>query len=119
MPARSPPAICPWMRIELIALCAPRPVFYSEPGRATVNKDGWADAWGNVSWRLRRRAGLPAAGQEGPGTTQFPPMETTLIDGEIAFRQHAGGHTPGPNWPTFMTFASRYLRGSVAAKAHS
>ncbi len=25
-----------------------------------------------------------------------------------AFRQHAGGHTEGPNWPTFLDFASRY-----------
>lgn len=25
------------------------------------------------------------------------------------FRQHRGGHTPGPNWPTFLTFAGRYL----------
>jgi hypothetical protein len=37
-------------------------------------------------------------------------METALIDGEIAFRQHNGGHTTGPNWPTFLAFASRYLK---------
>ena len=36
---------------------------------------------------------------------------TNLIDGDIAFRQHTGGHTTGPNWPTFLTFASRYLHG--------
>jgi hypothetical protein len=29
----------------------------------------------------------------------------------VAFRQHNGGHTPAPNWPTFLTFASRYLKG--------
>jgi len=29
----------------------------------------------------------------------------------VAFRQHSGGHTPGPNWPTFLTFASRYFKG--------
>ena len=27
-----------------------------------------------------------------------------------AFRQHSGGHTPAPNWPTFLTFASLYLK---------
>jgi hypothetical protein len=48
------------------------------------------------------------------GTTEFPPMETALIDGDIAFRQHSGGHTAGPNWPTFLTFASRYLTGPAA-----
>ena len=35
---------------------------------------------------------------------------TALIDGDLAYRQHAGGHFPGPNWPTFITFASRYLK---------
>jgi hypothetical protein len=38
-------------------------------------------------------------------------METALIDGDIAFRQHSGGHTTGPNWPTFLTFAGRYIHG--------
>ena len=53
------------------------------------------------------------------GTTEFPPIETALIDGDIAFRQHTGGHTPGPNWPTFLTFAGRYLRGPEVSKAGS
>ena len=43
-------------------------------------------------------------------TGEFPPMETALIDGDVAFRQHSGGHTTGPNWPTFLTFASRYIK---------
>ena len=38
------------------------------------------------------------------------PLETPLIEGDIAFRQHSGGHTTGPNWPTFLRFASRYLQ---------
>lgn len=25
------------------------------------------------------------------------------MDGDVAFRQHAGGHTPVPNWPVFIT----------------
>jgi hypothetical protein len=51
-------------------------------------------------------------GKKGLGTTVFPPMETPLIRGDIAFRQHSGGHTPAPNWPTFIEFASRYLHVS-------
>jgi len=43
------------------------------------------------------------------GTGEFPPMETELIDGDLAFRQHSGGHTTGPNWPTFLLFAGRYM----------
>jgi hypothetical protein len=48
-------------------------------------------------------------GKKDLGSEQMPPMETALIEGDIAFRQHSGGHTTGPNWPTFLTFASRYL----------
>jgi hypothetical protein len=36
-------------------------------------------------------------------------METGLVNGEVAFRQHRGGHTAGPNWPTFITWAARYF----------
>jgi len=43
------------------------------------------------------------------GTTVLPLIETPLIDGDIAFRQHSGGHTPAPNWPTFITLASRHF----------
>ena len=49
-------------------------------------------------------------GKKGLGTSKFPAQETALTDGEIAFRQHAGGHTTGPNWPTFLKFADRYIK---------
>jgi hypothetical protein len=42
-------------------------------------------------------------------TDIFPPIESPLTSGELAYRQHAGGHTSGPNWPTFLEFAARYL----------
>jgi endo-1,4-beta-xylanase len=45
----------------------------------------------------------------------FPAMETGLMDGEIAFRQHSGGHTPGPNWPYFLAFTKRYFSGADTA----
>ncbi len=48
-------------------------------------------------------------GKKGLGTAEMPPMETALVNGDVAFRQHSGGHTNGPNWPTFLAFASRYL----------
>ncbi|HEY3788262.1 MAG TPA: hypothetical protein VGL71_05365 [Urbifossiella sp.] len=43
---------------------------------------------------------------------EFPKHETALIDGEIAFRQHAVGHTTGPNWPTILKFAGRYMKAT-------
>lgn len=92
---------------ELITLCAPRPVFIS--GGALAAGDGWVDAKGMFMATAAAGPVYKLLGKKDMGTTTFPPMETPLIDGDLAFRQHSGGHTPGPNWPTFITFASRYL----------
>jgi len=51
-------------------------------------------------------------GGKGLGTAELPPVGTALIDGDVAFRQHPGGHTDLPNWPTFLTFAERYMKAS-------
>jgi hypothetical protein len=48
------------------------------------------------------------------GTSDFPEVETPIVNGELAFRQHKGGHTTGPNWPTFLTFASRYYQAPAS-----
>jgi hypothetical protein len=92
---------------ELVALCAPRPVFISA---GATNGDGWVDAKGMFLAAAGAGPVYRLLGKKDMGTTEFPPMETPLIDGEVAFRQHSSGHTPGPNWPTFMTFASRYIK---------
>jgi hypothetical protein len=95
---------------ELVALCAPRPVFIS--GGAT-NGDGWVDAKGMFMAAAGAGPVYKLLGKRDMGTTEFPAIETPLIDGDVAFRQHAGGHTPAPNWPTFITFASRYMKVPV------
>ena len=92
---------------ELVALCAPRPVFIS--GGAT-NGDGWVDAKGMFLAAAGAGPVYKLLGKADLGTTEFPAIETPLIDGDVAFRQHSGGHTPGPNWPTFLVFASRYIK---------
>jgi hypothetical protein len=93
---------------ELVALCAPRPVFISSGDKG----DGWVDAKGMFLAGVGAGPVYKMLGKKDLGTIEFPPLETTLIDGDIAFRQHSGGHTPGPNWPTFLTFASRYFKGT-------
>ena len=67
-------------------------------------------------WMPRACSSLPPEpvyellGAKGLGATQFPPIETPLSDGEVAFRQHIGGHTPGPNWPTFLNWTERCFK---------
>jgi len=41
------------------------------------------------------------------------------VDGDIAFRQHSGGHTDGPNWPTFLKFAAQYFKVVPAAEGQN
>ena len=93
---------------ELIALCAPRPVFISV-GSAAVEGQ-WIDARGMFLAGVHAGPVYRLLGRKDLGTATMPPMETGLVDGEIAFRQHSGGHTTGPNWPTFIAYANRYVR---------
>jgi hypothetical protein len=92
---------------ELVALCAPRPVFLS--AGSLEAGDGWVDAKGTFMAAVGAGPVYRLLGKKDLGATVFPPVETGLMDGDIAFRQHSGGHTPVPNWPTFLTFAERYF----------
>jgi hypothetical protein len=123
---------------ELVAMVAPRPVFLSTGNGPDLNPDGKVkmmpagdsrfqasrgpieqqaaninDAW--VDPKGTFLAGVGAGpvyrllGKKDLGTTEFPKIETAVTTGDIAFRQHSSGHTPGPNWPVFLDFAARYF----------
>jgi hypothetical protein len=98
---------------ELIALCAPRPVFISA---GSTNGDAWVDAKGMFLATVAAGPVYRLLGKRDLGVTDFPPMETTLISGDLAFRQHSGGHTDAPNWPVFVEFAGRYFEGMKTGK---
>jgi hypothetical protein len=92
---------------ELIALCAPRPVFISSGAQGV--EGGWVDAKGMFLGAVGAGPVYRLLGKRDLGTREFPTIETALIDGDIAFRQHRGGHTTAPNWATFLQFADRYI----------
>ena len=93
---------------QLFALCAPRPVFV---GCGSPKVEGfWVDDTGMFVGAMLSGPVYRLLGKKDLGTTTMPPIETPLIEGEIAFRQHSGGHTNEPNWPTFLQFAERYLK---------
>jgi len=91
---------------ELIALCAPRPVLISAGDKG----DAWVDVRGMFMATVAAGPVYRLLGKRDLGTDVFPRLETPLINGELAFRQHSSGHTPAPNWPTFILFANRYLK---------
>ena len=101
---------------ELIALCAPRLVFISygvpEQGDAL-----WLDQYG--SWQATVAAGevFKLLGAKDLGLSNdyrkepMPPVLTGLLDGELAWRQHDGGHTDGPNMKYFIEWATGKMQG--------
>ena len=97
---------------ELIALCAPRPVFIS----SGETGDSWVDARGMFLAGVHAGPVYRLLGRRDMGTSEFPPLGAGLMDGDVAFRQHSGGHTAAPNWPTFIAFAERYLNAPVVAR---
>ena len=92
---------------QLIALCAPRPVFISV-GSPEVEGQ-WIDARGMFLGAVHASPVYELLGQQGLETSAYPPLGTALTAGDLAFRQHAGGHTVVPNWPTFIEFAKKYF----------
>ncbi len=92
---------------ELIALCAPRPVFISS-GSPDV-EGHWIDARGMFLATAHASPVYELLGKTGLGTMKYPPEGAALMSGDLAFRQHEGGHTVGPNWPYFIEFAMRYF----------
>ena len=100
---------------ELVAMCAPRPVFISSG--SPTNGDAWVDGKGMFLAGAYAGPVYELLGKKGLGTTEFPPIDTPLTDGEIAYRMHSGGHTDGPNWPYFVQFAKRYFEPAAAQKS--
>jgi hypothetical protein len=99
---------------ELVALCAPRPVFISA---GSSNVEGtWVDAKGMFLSGVYASPVYELLGRKGLERSDFPPQETSLLKGDIAFRQHEGGHTVIPNWPYFIEFAERYFSGKRPIK---
>jgi hypothetical protein len=104
---------------ELIALCAPRATFisYGVPEKGDAN---WLDQKGSfmaavAAGKVFRLLGAKdlGAGDDYNNVT-LPPVNTGLLDGELAWRQHDGGHTDGPNWKYFIPWANRLLNYTPA-----
>lgn len=97
---------------ELIALCAPRPIFIGCGSTAPDPAgDGFADPRGEFMAAVAAGPVYQLLGKKDLGTDAFPPIGTALTSGNIGFREHHGGHTDIPNWPTFIAFAEHYIKG--------
>ena len=100
---------------ELIALCAPRPTFisYGIPEKGDAH---WLDQQGSymatvAAGPVFRLLGAKDIGEkEDYRTAKMPPVNTSLLDGELAWRQHDGGHEDRSNMKHFIAWANQLLK---------
>ena len=106
---------------ELIALVAPRGAFisYGIPERGDAN---WLDHQGSYMAAVAAGPVFRLLGAKDLGDTRdyraatMPPVNTGLLDGNLAWRQHDGGHEDRSNMAYFIEWANRVMarEGSIS-----
>jgi hypothetical protein len=100
---------------DLIALCAPRLTFisYGIPEKGDAK---WLDQQGSYMATIAAGSIFKLLGVKDLGvsnnylTEKMPPVNSGLLDGELAWRQHDGGHTDAPNFKYFIPWASKLMK---------
>jgi hypothetical protein len=99
---------------ELIALCAPRLTFvsYGVPEKGDAK---WLDHQGSFMAAIAAQPVFRLLGAKDLGRSadyhveKMPAVSVGLLDGQLAWRQHDGGHTDGPNWKYFIPWADKFF----------
>lgn len=99
---------------ELIALCAPRPTFisYGVPEKGDAK---WLDHQGSYMAAVAAGPVFRLLDAKDLGTSdnykaeKMPAVNISMLSGQLAWRQHDGGHTDGPNWKYFIPWADKNL----------
>ena len=105
---------------QLLALCAPRLTFvsYGVPERGDAK---WLDQQGSYMAAVAAQPVFRLLGARALGVSddymkeKMPPVNVGLLDGQLAWRQHDGGHTDGPNWKYFIPWADKFLKHASSA----
>ena len=99
---------------ELIAVCAPRPTFISY-GIPSKGDALWLDQQGSYMATVAAGPVFRLLGARDIGDTsdyrlaKMPPVNTGLVDGQLAWRQHDGGHEDRSNMKYFIEWANKQL----------
>src|SRR5438552_10164368 len=99
---------------ELIALCAPRLTFISY-GVPEMGDAKWLDQHGSFMATVAAGAVFRLLDAQDLGvhddyhSAKMPPVNTGLLDGQLAWRQHDAGHTDAPNWKFFIPWADKFF----------
>ncbi len=106
---------------ELIALCAPRLTFISY-GVPEKGDSKWLDQEGSFMATVAAEPVFRLLGAKDLGISadyhaaKMPPVNAGLLSGELAWRQHDGGHTDGPNWKYFIAWADKFVNHAAPAQ---
>ena len=103
---------------ELIALCAPRPtlISYGVPEKGDAR---WLDQQGSFMAAVAAGKVFRLLGAKDLGTSddyhveKMPGVNVGLLNGQLAWRQHDGGHTDAPNWKYFIPWADAFIHHSA------
>jgi hypothetical protein len=117
---RKTPGDLPVDSHQLIALCAPRLTFisYGIPEKGDAN---WLDQQGSYMATVAAGPVFRLLGVKDTGDTsdyrsaKKPPVNTGLLDGELAWRQHDGGHEDRTNMKHFIAWANKFIRHTPPA----
>jgi hypothetical protein len=104
---------------SLIAMCAPRLTFisYGIPEKGDAK---WLDQKGSYMATVAAGAVFKLLGVKDIGVSNdyksevMPPYNTSMLEGELAWRQHDGGHTDGPNMKYFIEWAGKKINHNPA-----
>jgi len=99
---------------ELIALCAPRLTFisYGVPEQGDAK---WLDQQGSFMATIAAGPVFKLLGAKDLGlsndyhTEKMPAVNSGLLEGQLAWRQHDGGHTDAPNVKYFLQWADKFI----------
>ena len=99
---------------DLIALCAPRLTFisYGIPEKGDAK---WLDHQGSFMATVDASRVFALLGAKGIvvdqdyRTAKMPPVNQGMLDGQLAWRQHDGGHTDAPNMKWFIEWANKFI----------
>lgn len=99
---------------QLLALCAPRLAFisYGVPEQGDAK---WLDQKGSFMATVAAGVVYKLLGVNDLGLSndylkeEMPPVKTGLLNGQLAWRQHDGGHTDAPNFEFFIPWAGKFL----------
>jgi hypothetical protein len=100
---------------QLLALAAPRPLFisYGIPERGDAK---WLDQQGSFMATVAAQPVYQLLGARDLGVKEdwrvakMPPVNSGLVEGELAWRQHDGGHESRSNMKYFIEWANRMLK---------